>query len=167
MENVKNVVKEIKNNLVQKSASRKDEVAVMKAMMNDPGYTVDVYDKKGKCGEVQPSKELRKIVSSAVSSTTKMPLKEAAALVDNYEFSKGDANSLIEVSKEFVNTYLQTGRKLPLGGRITSNIEIMWRDIEEKNARVPARDGKPAGTTKVPAHGGLKTFNKCPKWLKK
>jgi hypothetical protein len=172
MENVKSVVEDIKKNLVQKSASRKDEITVMKALMNDTEYTVDVYDKSGKCGEVQPGKELRKVVSAAVSATTKMPLKEATALVDGYEFSKVDANSMIEVSKEFVNTYLQTGRKMPLGGRITSNIELLWRDIEEKSTKMPNNEltqasGKAGATITVPAHGGLKVFNKCPKWVKK
>ena len=44
MENVKEVIDDIKNNLTQRSSSRKDEVSVMKAMLNDPEYTVDVYD---------------------------------------------------------------------------------------------------------------------------
>jgi hypothetical protein len=166
MENVRAIVNEIKTNLSQKSASRKDEVAVMKAMMNDPEYVVDIYDKTGKCGEYCPSKELKKIVSSAVSATTKIPMKEATALVDNYEFTKTDAAAMVDMSKEFINTYLQTGRKLPLGGRVNSNIELLWKDIEEKTTGIPTKGSDVRGTATIPAHGGIKTFNRCPVWVK-
>lgn len=166
MENVREVIDDIKANLTQHSSSRKDEVSVMKAMLNDTEYTVDVYDKTGKCGEYNPSKEFRKVVTSVVSSATRIPMKEAAALVENYEFSKSDASAMINISKEFVNTYLQTGRKLPLGGRITSNVELMWKEIDEKVTGIPVKDSDERGSAKVPAHGGIKTFNKCPIWVK-
>lgn len=166
MENVRETIDEIKNNLTQHSSSRKDEITVMKAMLNDPDYSVDVYDKTGKCGECNPSKELRKVISNVVSSTTKMPIREASALVDTYEFSKSDATAMINVSKEFVNTYLQTGRKLPLGGRISSNVELMWKNIEEKTTGIPVKDSDERGSAVVPAHGGVKAFNKCPIWVK-
>ena len=166
MENVRETIETIKSNLTQHSSSRKDEITVMKAIMNDPNYSVDVYDKTGKCGEYNPSKELRKVISTVVSSTTKIPMKEASALVDNYEFSKSDASAMINISKEFVNTYLQTGRKLPLGGRATSNVELMWKDIAEKTTGIPVKDSEERGSAVVPAHGGVKTFNKCPVWVK-
>ena len=44
MENVRNLVNEIRTGLTQKSSSQKDEVRVMKAMLNDRDYVVDVYN---------------------------------------------------------------------------------------------------------------------------
>ena len=46
-ESVKDLVKEIKTGLSQTSSSRKDEIRVMKAMLNDPSYEVDEYGKDG------------------------------------------------------------------------------------------------------------------------
>ena len=166
MENVRETIETIKSNLTQHSSSRKDEITVMKAIMNDPNYSVDVYDKTGKCGEYNPSKELRKVISTVVSSTTKIPMKEASALVDNYEFSKSDASAMINISKEFVNTYLQTGRKLPLGGRATSNVELMWKEIADRTAGIPNKGSNERSETFIPAHSGIKASCPCPPWVK-
>ena len=38
--NVKELIKDIHDNLKQKSASRRDEVTVMRAMLNDKSYKV-------------------------------------------------------------------------------------------------------------------------------
>ena len=66
MENVQNLINEIKNNLTQKSSSKKDEVRVMKAMLNDTSYKVAVYDKSGKTGEYCPAESAKQIVSSVL-----------------------------------------------------------------------------------------------------
>ena len=51
-----------------------------------------------------------------------MSKTETDGLMDNYEFKNQEANAMIGLSKEFINTYLNTGRKLPLGG-IDAEIE--------------------------------------------
>ena len=45
MENVQQLINEIHNSISQKTASRKDEVRVMRAMLNDMNYKVAEYDK--------------------------------------------------------------------------------------------------------------------------
>ena len=62
---VRAIVKDIKDNLSQKSSSLKDEVKVMQAMLNDKGYAVDVYGKDGKTGETySPSADARNMITS-------------------------------------------------------------------------------------------------------
>ena len=114
---VKNLVKEIKDNLKQSSSSQKDEVRVMQAMLNDQSYEVGVYNKSGEVDTYNPAKDFRAMCTGIIASTTKITKNESAQLMENYEASKSDAATMVAISKEFVNTYLETGRKLPLGGR--------------------------------------------------
>ena len=165
MENVSEVISNINTNLSQKSASHKDEVMVMRAMLNDPNYSVDVYKNDGTTTPYCPGQDFKRVVTNVVSTVTHIPKKEAQELVDNYEFTKADAESMVNVSKEFVNSYLQTGRKLPLGGRYNSNIELLWKDIPEKETPIPNKQGMRSSVT-IPAHGGIKVFQRCPKWVK-
>lgn len=166
MEDAKKTIQEIKDSVKQRSASRKDEITVMKAIMNDPEYKVDTYDKDGQVEEYYPAKEFRRVVSNAVAATTKIPAKEAAELVNSYEFSKSDAAAMVNMSKEFIHSYLQTGRKLPIGGRITSNVELVWKQFAERTAGVPARPGETSrSSTVIPAHEGIKVSNPCPSWV--
>lgn len=161
------IIKEVKDNVTQCSSSKKDEITVMQAVMNDPNFSVDVYSRGGKVDEYYPSRDLRKMVANVVSSTTHISSKEAAELVDSYEFTKADAITAINLSKEFINTYLQTGRKLPLGGRRNSDIELMWKNIGDRNVEIPAKsESGDRINTFIPAHGGIKAINACPEWLK-
>ena len=161
------IIKYVKSNVTQCSSSKKDEITVMQAMMNDTNFSVDVYSKGGKVDEYYPSRELRKVVTNVVASTTHIPVKEATELVNAYEFTRVDAAAMVNMSKEFVNTYLQTGRKLPLGGRKNSDIELMWKNIEDRTTEIPIKSetGERMNTF-IPAHGGIKAINPCPEWLK-
>lgn len=161
------IIKDVKSNVTQCSSSKKDEITVMQAMMNDTNFSVDVYSKGGKVDEYYPSRELRKVVTNVVASTTHIPVKEATELVNAYEFTRVDAAAMVNMSKEFVNTYLQTGRKLSLGGRKNSDIELMWKNIEDRTTEIPIKSetGERLNTF-IPAHGGIKAINPCPEWLK-
>ena len=63
-EKVVDLVKDIRTNLKQRSASQKDEVRVMKAMLNDKDFKVGEYTKEGKVGEYSPYEDSRKMVST-------------------------------------------------------------------------------------------------------
>jgi len=162
----KKIINEVTGAVSQRSASKKDEVTVMRAIINDPEYSVDVYDKTGKCGNYQPGADFRKMVSNVVSNTTKIPYKEAKALVDNYEFTKSDATTMVGVSKEFINTYLQTGRKLPLGGREKSDVELMWKTINQRTTEVPVKTASGQNNLTIPEHQGIRALNHCPSWIR-
>lgn len=176
MENVKvnELVAEIKSNLSQKSSSARDEIKVMKAMLNDKDFTVDVYGASGVVDTRCPAKEFRGMVSGIVSATTKIPAAEAEALVDNYECKKSDAIAMINISKDYLNTALKTGRKIPLGATANSDVSIALKEVEATTRLYPKKVGVNAdgsaryekAAAKVPAHESVKVFSPCPTWVK-
>jgi carboxypeptidase C (cathepsin A) len=170
MERCRDVVAGIKDGLSQRSSSQKDEEHVMRAMLNDPTYSVGIYDKTGKIGDYCPFEDSRKMVGSIINEATGISVKEANALATTFEFSKKESQTMVNISKEFVNTYLHTGRKLPLGGREKSNASLLLKEIKESEKKFPNSIGdatdKSSGTTIVPAHEGIKVNAPCPAYLK-
>ena len=154
---VRELVNEINETRTQTSASAKDEARVMQAMLNDDSFVVDVYGNKGVKGQYCPYEESRTMIANIIKSTTKINAKEAEDLANAYEFGKQESTIMVGLSKEFVNTYIETGRKLPLGGREHSNISIAKKVKPEK----ASDSGKV-----TPSHNGLKVYSGCPSWLK-
>lgn len=154
--------------------NRKDEIAVMKAMLNDQSYEVTIYDSNGPKGTFNPSKSIRKTLGNIMAGASGMSTKEARMLLEQYEFKTSDAKTFVELSKEFINTYLQTGRKLPLGGRERSNVSLVQRTTEPKEASFPVQSGIDENgnpiythkTTTIPEYEYIKAYSGCPKWLK-
>ena len=171
---VLSLVKEIKDNLSQVSSSNKDEIRVMQAMLNDKDYEVDVYINTGVKETYNPAKDFRGMLSGIVANSTRISKDEAAALVDTYEVTKSDASTMVNVSKEFVNTYIATGRKLPFGGREKSNIAISGKEVRETIKTYPKKvgvneDGSgryESGERRVPSHITAKVYGSCPDWVK-
>lgn len=173
-EDVRSLVKEIKTNLSQVNSSQKDEVRVMRAMLNDPNYKVGVYGKNGLEGEFCPREEAVGIVTSILHNAASMPNAEAEVIAKGYEFSKNEANAMVNINKEFINTYLQTGRKLPLGGREMSDISISGKEVKASTKSYPAKmgfdeNGEPIwgkGEKNIKAHMSAKIHASCPPWVK-
>lgn len=173
-ESVKSLVNEIKTGLSQTSSSNKDEIRVMKAMLSDPTYEVDVYSKEGVIDTYNPCKEFRGMCASIISSVAKVPQSEAANMMDNYEVKKSEASSMVGISKEFVNTFLHTGRKLPLGARETSDVSLSLKSVAPSTRLFPQKVGvNDDGTaryskspTTVPAHDSIRVHAPCPSWVK-
>lgn len=154
---VRELVNEINETRTQTAASSKDEVRVMQAMLNDKSFVVDVYGNKGIKGQYCPYEESRAMIANIIKDTTRINSKEASDLANAYEFGKQESTIMVGISKEFVNTYMDTGRKLPLGGRENSNISIAKKVKPEK----VSDSGKV-----IPSHNGLKVYSGCPSWLK-
>ena len=175
MENTKDLIKEIKDNLSQVSSSQKDEIRVMKAMMNDSSYEIELYGSDGVKDTYSPFKDSREMLSNILVNTTKISKDEAVKLSENYEFKKSDAETLVRISKEFVNTYLHTGRKLPLGGHERSNISLSLKEVKETVRMYPKKVGvNPDGSdkyekvqTSIPSYEAIKVIAPCPKWIRK
>lgn len=172
---VRELIESINKTRTQASASAKDEVKVMRAMLNDPTYKVDVYGKSGVEGQYCPYEESRTMVASILKDTTRMSTKESEELAGRYEFGKQESTIMVGISKEFVNTYLETGRKLPLGGRKDSNIAIAKKVKGSRPNNFPVKVGvNDDGTDKyetrdngtIPSHGSLKVYSSCPEWVK-
>ena len=167
--NVQELISDIKSSLKQKSASRRDEEAVMKAMLNDRSFIIKDYStNETHC----PATEYREMIAGIIASTTKMPKVEASAIVDNYEVKKSDEVTMVNLSKDFINSALRTGRKINLGATEKSDISIQLKEIPESQKKFPMKTGlNPDGTAKyeknettIPAHEGLKVSSPCPKW---
>jgi hypothetical protein len=171
MERCKEVISEIRNGLSQRSSSQKDEVRVMRSMLNDPTYNVGIYDKTGKIGEYCPFEDSRAMLGSIINEATGIQPKEAQALANTFEFTNKEAAAMVNISKEYVNTYLHTNRKLPLGAREKSNVSLLLKEIGESQKKFPNTIGdssdKSTGVTVVPAHEGIKVSAPCPSYLKK
>lgn len=168
MSKTQELIDDIKSGLAQKSASAKDEFEVMQSMLNDPEYEVMTYSKKGMT-PFNPCKEFRSMCASIISGTTKIPIEEAEAAMEHYTIRKNEVKSMIELSKEFIHTYSQTGRKIPLGGRDNSNISLLLKHIPEKSRSYPSRTGTDEYSrvdATIPAHDTFKVYSPCPPWTK-
>lgn len=171
---VKALLDEISGNLSQTSSSRKDEIRVMQAMLSDPSYKVNVYGRDGIEDTYSPAEDFRSMCASVLSHAAKVPAAEAAQLMDGYQVSKGEATSMVGISKEFVNTFLKTGRKLPLGPREKSDVSLSLKQVEQSTRMYPQKVGvNDDGTdrysknaTSIPAHESVRVHAPCPAWVK-
>lgn len=171
---VSRMVKDIKDNLSQVSSSHKDELAVMQAMLNDTDYQVGVFKKDGQVGTYCPAAEAKDMVARILTTAAKVNPQEAKVLAEGYQFTKADAAAEVGIAKEFINTYVQTGRKLPLGGREFSDVSLELKAVEEKSTGYPKKmgmdaNGKPIYKTEqvqIPVHTGIKSSSPCPSWVR-
>lgn len=173
MSKLDDLVNEIKVSLTQTASSNKDEERVMRLMLNDRDFKVDIFDKEGKVDEYSPAEDVRGLISSVISNTTKISLDEAKNLANDYDFKKAETQSFIRIGKEFINTYLQTGRKLPLGSRELSDVSLSLKNVEGGIRKYPRRVGvNPDGTPKyepgeayVKPHQSIRVHASCPPWV--
>ena len=110
------------------------------------------------------------MITSVISKTTKIPTEEARVLAENHQFNNAESESMVTISKEFFNTYLDTGRKISLGKRERSDISFKPKEVEESVKTYPSKDDKgnfTKGEVTVPAHKSVKVSAPCPEWLKK
>ena len=172
MTTVNELLAEINDNHTQVSSSNRDEIRVMQAMLNDESYEVGVYGNKGQIDTYCPAKDFKHMQTNIVSSVTKISKDEATNLVSSYQATKTDANTMVNLSKEFVNTYLNSGRKLPLGGRKDSNYALSAKTVPETEKTYQKRTMDENGeiswvscTKTIPEHKGLKARSSCPSWV--
>lgn len=173
MENVQQLINEIHNSISQKTASRKDEVRVMRAMLNDMDYKVAEYDKGEFVGTYCPAESARNIVSNVLQGTSNITSNEARDLANSYEFSKSDAENMIGISKEFIHSYLHTGRKMSIGGREKSDISMHLKEVTSNRPypKVVGTDDKGnkiygRGISTAGSYESIKIIASCPSWLR-
>lgn len=162
MESMKTIMDEIKETTKKaKAASKVDEIRVMRGMLNDPDFSISIYDKnKGMIGSRCPREEAVKFAANVSSSITGLDIKSATEIANGYEFTKKDAIFLIDNAKDFVSTYLETGRKLPIVQSATTEASLIVRHVDEKTKPVP----NGTGTTTIPAYDKVVSKSKCPKY---
>lgn len=168
------LIDEINDNLSQTSSSRRDETRMMQAMLSDPSYEVSIYGRDGIEGTYNPTNDFRSMCASIISNVARVPLAEANQLMTDYSVRKAEASSMVNISKEFVNTFLKTGRKLPLGAREKSDVSLSLKSVEATTRMYPQKIGvNDDGTdrysktpTTIPAHESIRVHAPCPSWVK-
>lgn len=171
---VKELIDEISTGLSQVSSSRKDEARIMQAMLSDDKYSVSIYGKDGVEGTYSPASDFRAMCASVISNAAKVPMAEATQLMNGYAVRKSEASAMVNISKEFVNTYLQTGRKLPLGPREKSDVSLSLKKVDASTRLYPQKvgvnddgsDRYSKTATTVPAHESIRVHAPCPSWVK-
>lgn len=84
-------------------------------------------------------------------------------LAKEYEFSKRDAIFLIDNSRDFTQTYLSTGRKLPIIQSKTTEAALIIRPMEAKNKVMPSENGEKK-VTRIAAFDKVICKSKSPKY---
>lgn len=163
--NINDLMKEIKEvTQKQKAASRVDEIRVMKMMLNDPEYKVSVYDRnRGLIGTRCPREEAVKFVTSTTCAITGLETKSATELASNYEFSKKDAMFFLDNSRDFMETYLSTGRKYPIMQTVDSEAALFIKPVA---SRVKSNPSSVGASTTIPSFEKVVCRSKSPKYNK-
>lgn len=166
---VKDLVTSIKGDLRQSSSSNKDEISVMMAMINDHDFVVDELGKDGQVvSSYCPAEVANELAASIIKGATKMSAAEAEELANNYHYGKKEASAMVTLSKEFVNVYLDTGRKMKFGNRDGKSLVLAQKDREASSCTFPKRvgyssDGKPIyqlASTEISAYKEVKAVSR-------
>lgn len=129
--NVNNTITELQQSCTRKSVSEYAEIETMKSMLNDENYIVNIYNsrKPEQVGEYNPSTNIRSHLAIIFSKAASISYNEALNIINSYEFTNNDASAFVNLSKEFINTYLMVGRPLNMGGRDRSNITLIQKQV--------------------------------------
>lgn len=147
----------------QKSQNKGDEVAVAQALLNDPDFQVGIYDKnKGLIGTRNVHEEAVKFVANVSSEITGLDKKTAEELANKYTFTKKDANFIINTSKDYIQTYLKTGRKFNLVQTEDAEANIFLKATPAKEKLIPTKDG--TKLVKTGAYQKVACKSGCPKY---
>lgn len=147
----------------QKSQNKTDEIIVAQTLLNDPDFQIGVYDKnKGLIGTRNVHNEAVTFVTNVTSEITGLDKKSTEDLVKNYTFTKRDAQFLINTSKDFIQTYLQTGRKFNLVQSADSEANIVLKPAPAREKVVPTKDGTKLVSTC--AYNKVACKSGCPKY---
>lgn len=148
------LIQEIVDNTNQMSVNKIDEVRLMQSMLNDKQFKVAIHERgKGFTGSRSPRDTAISLAVDTLSGIVGMSGKEAKALAENYEFTKKDAQRFVDISKDFIGTYMQSGRKINIVSEPRGEISIGLKYIEAHNKSVP--DGN-SGTKVIKTEDRLK-----------
>lgn len=167
MENLIIEIKKVTEN--QTSINKADEIRVMTTMLNDPEFSVGVYDKKiGYIGQRCPHDEAVKFVGDVIQRATGLEKKDAVHLASGLEFTKKDSNFLINNMKDFLSTYMSVGRKMNIMQTENTEANIFYRNIDSSTKNIPNKDNpKESITITTSPYVKLVSQSKCPKYIDK
>jgi len=162
------IIEEIKTSAKQISINKVDEVKVMKSMLNDKKYKIGIFDKnEGYIGDKCPAEEATNFIASVIQGATGLDGKDSRHLAENYEFTKKDAVFMVNNAKDFIETYMRTGRKMNIIQNGAGEASIYAKDIPAGTKNIPAKPGSPElKQIKTPAYTKIVSISKSPKYVK-
>ena len=165
MEQLITEIKEVTK--TQTSINKADELRVMTTMLNDPEFSVGVYDKKiGYIGQRCPHDEAVKFVGDIIQRATGLEKKDAAHLASGLEFTKRDSSFLINNMKDFLATYTGLGRKINVMQTESTEANLFTRDMGASTKTIPNKDNpKETRTITTSPYVKLVSQSKCPKYI--
>lgn len=176
---LKDIQKKIREGSTVNTFSRTNFDEVVKGLLNDKEYTVEVYATKGGetvKKEINPSKALRQgFFKKILTDAAGLDKHEAEAKAESYNFSNVDG--LYEFIDGAVYAYLETGKKFNFQTRkdFKGSVRLTEVESETKTRKVmtPMKKGekvdpKSAKTVvvKTDAHKKLRVKSSAPDWLK-
>lgn len=153
----------------QTSINKADELRVMTTMLNDPDFSVGVYDKKiGYIGQRSPHEEAVKFVGDIIQRATGLEKKDSQHLASELEFTKRDANFLINNMKDFLVTYVSTGRKINMIQSESTEANLYTKQMGASTKTIPNKDNpNDTKTITTSPYVKLVSQSKCPKYTEK
>ena len=151
----------------QTSINKADELRVMTTMLNDPDFSIGVYDKKiGYIGQRSPHEEAVKFVGDVIQRATGLDKKDSQHLASELEFTKRDANFLIGNMKDFLTTYVSTGRKINVVQSASTEANLFTKEIGASTKTIPNKDNpNDVKTITTSPYTKLVSQSKCPKYI--
>lgn len=150
----------------QVSINKADEIRLMTTMLNDPEFSVGIYDKKlGYIGQKCPHDEAVSFVADVIQRSTGLDKSDSKHLADNLEFTKKDANFLLNNMRSFLSTYVNTGRKINLIQDEKTEANVFIRNIPASTKIIPDKDNSGNNKTiKTAPYIKLVSQSRCPKY---
>lgn len=151
------------------SINKVDEINVMKCMLNDSEFSLGVYDKNiGYVGQRCPHDEAVLFIKDVIAGATGLDRKESEIIASNYEFTKRNANYLINNMRDFMSVYMATGRKFNIMQTANTEATLHTKDVQSVKKQVPDRD-RPGETKEIETtpYTKLVSVTKCPKYKEK
>jgi hypothetical protein len=163
------LVAEIKKETKQISINKVDEVRVMRTMLNDPDFSIGVYDKSsGYVGQRCPHEEAVKFVKNIISGSTGLDQKDSKHLAESYEFTKRDANFMLDNMRDFISVYMDTGRKINIMQSAATEACLFTKDVPSSKKSVPDKENPGKSKTIITSpYIKLVSSAKCPKYNEK
>ena len=160
------LISSIKKETKQIAINKVDEVRVMRCMLNDPDFNIGIYDKNlGYVGQRCPHQEAVTFAKNIISGATGLDGKDSRHLAENYEFTKRDANFLLDNMRDFIQVYTGTGRKINVMQSAATEACLYTKEVPAGTKSVPDKEnpGKIKQITTSP-YIKLVSVTKCPKY---
>jgi len=157
------------NGKIKKSFSKSDFDKLLKAFLNDNGYTIKAASTKG--GELvitdmKPVELFRDKVITKLLVDNGHDKAEAAKIAAEYEFTKVDG--LYEIISEVIYQYCNANKKFDFITKEDFRGSLALDEVEECTVeRTSPADRTQKFKVNTKAHKKLKSKSKTPDWLKK